>query len=97
MDLVGIRQIVIVAVFLAMLLAVWFVIQRNRTALSARLRGSRRLTLGEVLSLGGDARLTLVRLDGRDFLVATSRRGAPSIVSVDRDTQAAPPAAGADA
>ncbi|PWK60401.1 hypothetical protein [Roseicyclus mahoneyensis] len=75
MDQLTPDRLLIVGLFMAALIGVWALVQRNKTGLSKRLSGNRRLHLREALTLGPEGRALLLEAEGRMVLVIGSRRG----------------------
>ena len=77
MDVVRPEQFLIVALFLAVLGAVWLLVRLNKGPLRSRLSNGRRMEVAEVLPLGGADRAVLLRVDGRDFLLVNAKGATP--------------------
>lgn len=75
-------RLIVVGLFLAVLIGLWAVVQRNRTGLARRISGGRRLRVIEVLALGADGRATLIEAEGRMILVLGHRRGAGQMLDL---------------
>lgn len=73
---VSVTQIIVVVGFLAALIAVQIVLQRNARGIGKRLGRGREIQMVEVTALGPNDRLSLVEADGQRILVLTGRHGA---------------------
>jgi flagellar protein FliO/FliZ len=76
-DILRPEQIITVAAFLGLLLLAAALLRAKGGALKSRLTAGRRMDVTEVASLGPSDRAVLLRIDGREFLVLTSKRGTP--------------------
>lgn len=83
MDIIETQQLLTVGGFLALLVAAMFFVQANRGKLTGRIAQGRRMQLAEVTALGPDARAMLLNIDGKDFLVVTSKRQAPVVTPLE--------------
>lgn len=75
MDLLSIDQILTVAVFLGLLVAVAIVVRARGGALRSRIHAGRRMQVVEVTTIGVGERAIMLRIDDRDYLVLSARRG----------------------
>ena len=82
---ISLEQIVIIVAFLMLLLALMWMIKRNRGGISSRLHPARRMQHLEDLSLAPQQRLHLIEVDGRTFLVHAGKGHAASFIAVDGD------------
>ena len=80
---ISLEQIVIIVAFLMLLLALMWMIKRNRGGISSRLHPARRMQHLEDLSLAPQQRLHLIEVDGRTFLVHAGKGHAASFIAVD--------------
>lgn len=85
MEWVNISQVLTVGAFLGLLLALRIWIGQRRGAITARLRPGRMLEVLEVLPLGPQERLTLVRMGARQVLVHSARSGPAQMLALDLD------------
>jgi hypothetical protein len=81
-------RLIIVVLFLAVLLALRWYVTRNREVLSKTIAGDRRLTLCEVMPIGGGAKVALVEADGQSFCIVTHGKAAPAVVALNGETRA---------
>lgn len=84
---VSLTQIIVVVGFLAALIAVQIVLQRNARGIGKRLGRGREVRLLEVAALGPNDRLSLVEADGQRILVLTGRNGAGAFMALGPATQ----------
>jgi flagellar protein FliO/FliZ len=75
-------QIIPLAVFLAVLVAVWVYVLRNRESLSARMGRGRRLRVVETAALGPSDRAMILSLDDQEFLIVKMKGAAPLLRSL---------------
>ena len=80
---VSLEQIVIIVAFLMLLIALMWMVKRNRGGISSRLHPARRMQHLEDLSLAPQQRLHLIEVDGRTFLVHAGKGHAASFIAVD--------------
>ncbi len=80
---ISLEQIVIIVAFLMLLIALMWMIKRNRGSISSRLNSMRRMQHLEDLSLAPQQRLHLIEVDGRTFLVHAGKGHAASFIAVD--------------
>lgn len=88
MDTLDPTRLIVVTVFLAVLLIVWFYVQKHRGNLSSRMSANRRLLVKEALPLGHDSRLILIEADGKPFLLLDSKRSASTLTPLSADHDA---------
>ena len=79
---VSLTQIIVVVGFLAALIAVQIVLQRNARGIGKRLGRGREIRVVEVTALGTHDRLSLVETDGQRILVLTGRHGAGAFMAL---------------
>jgi flagellar protein FliO/FliZ len=79
MDILRFDQILVLTVFMAVLGAVWLLVQRNKHKLSGKLHNGRRLHLRESVALNAHQRATILSVDGRDYLVLHGKTGTPAL------------------
>ena len=79
---VSLTQIIVVVGFLAALIAVQIVLQRNARGIGKRLGRGREIRVVEVTALGTHDRLSLVEADGQRILVLTGRHGAGAFMEL---------------
>lgn len=79
MDMLRFDQGLTLALFMLALGGLWLFVHRHKQGLSARLHRDRRLQLGDSLSLGGQGRIALLSVDGREFLLITGKNGTPAL------------------
>lgn len=91
MEWVQASQIITVVVFLAALIAVRFWIIQQRGRLAGRLRPGKTLEVVEVLALGPQERLTLVRVGAQQVLVHSPRNGQTVLMPMPTDANANTP------
>lgn len=84
---VSLTQIIVVVVFLAALIAVKIVLQRNARGIGKRLGRGREIQVVEVTVLGPNDRLSLVEVDGQRILVLTGRHGVGAFMVLGPATQ----------
>ena len=82
---ISLEQIVIIVAFLILLIALMWMIKRNRGGISSRLHPARRMQHLEDMSLAPQQRLHLIEVDGRTFLVHAGKGHAASFIAVDGD------------
>ncbi len=82
MDQLTPDRLLIVGLFLAALIGVWALVQRNKTGLAQRLGGNRRLQMRETLTLGPEGRALLLEAEGRMVLVIGGRRGGTQMLDL---------------
>lgn len=75
MDLLSTDQILTVVVFLGLLVAAAVVVRARGGALRRHIHAGRRMHLVEVTAMGPGERAILLRIDDRDYLVLSARRG----------------------
>jgi flagellar protein FliO/FliZ len=79
MDLIRLDQFVTLAIFMAALGVLWWLVHRNKAGLAGRLTAQKRLRVIEAAALGTRDRAMIVAVDGREFLVITARGTAPQL------------------
>jgi flagellar protein FliO/FliZ len=84
MDILRFDQILVLTVFMAVLGAVWLLVQRNKVKLSGKLHQGRRLHLRESVALNAQSRATILSVDGRDYLVVHGKTGTPAVQALDQ-------------
>lgn len=72
---VGLTQVIVVAGFLAALIAVQILLRRHAQGIGKRLGRGRDIRLVEVAAIGTHERLSLVEANGQRILVLTGRNG----------------------
>jgi flagellar biogenesis protein FliO len=90
MDILTPDRLIPLAGFMAVLILIWAVVRLNRPTLAARVRAGRKIEATETLLLGHDARATLLKIEGQQVLVITSRRGPASMMTLPPAAPAAP-------
>ncbi len=83
MNLVRFDQLLVLGLFMAVLGALWLLVQRHKSGITAKLHRGKRLHVAESLSLGGHARATLLSVDGRDYLLVHGKAGASVLHAVE--------------
>jgi flagellar biogenesis protein FliO len=79
---VSLTQIIVVVGFLAALIAVQIMLQRNARGIGKRLGRGREIRVVEVAALGTHDRLSLVEANGQRILVLTGRHGAGAFMAL---------------
>ncbi len=79
MDLLRPDQILTLAAFLGGLSLLWWLVIRNRGALTARMGLDRRLRVLDRVGLGPGDHAMILRVDARDFLLVRLK-GAPAVL-----------------
>jgi flagellar protein FliO/FliZ len=87
MDILRFDQVLVLTVFMAVLGAVWLLVQRNKAKLSGKLHNGRRLLVRESVALTPHQRATILSVDGRDYLVVHGKVGAPAVQPLDTAAQ----------
>lgn len=75
-------RLMIVGLFMAVLIGLWAVVQRNKTGLARHLTGTRRLQMREALTLGPEGRALLLEAEGRMILIVAGRRTPPRMLDL---------------
>ena len=75
-------QLLIVAGFLALLIAVQVVVRRHAKGIGVKLGRGREIRLLEVTALGPNQRLSLVEVNGQRVLILTGRNSAGVILAL---------------
>lgn len=70
-------QIMVLALFMAVLALGWLVVKVNQGGLSRRLHQGKRLKLAEVAALSPTDRAVILEVDGRSFLLIRCKGVAP--------------------
>ncbi len=81
-DLINPIQLLTLIVFLGALLALWYVVQRNKSGLARRMGQGRRITVCEVAAISPTDRAMILSVDGREFLVLRARGAAPVVTAL---------------
>lgn len=84
MDLLTTDQILTVAVFLGLLVAVGVVVRARGGALRSRIHAGRRMQVIEVTAIGPGERAIMLRIDDRDYLVLSARRGVAQAIPLPK-------------
>ncbi len=79
MEMLRFDQGLTLALFMLALGGLWLFVHRHKRGLSARLHRDRRLQLGDCLNLGGQGRIALISVDGREYLLVTGKNGTPAL------------------
>lgn len=80
-------QFLIVALFLAGLGGLWYLVQRHRGGLAGRASRGRRIGVVEVTALSPQDRAMILAVDGREFLVLRIRGSAPVVTPLQAGGQ----------
>ena len=84
------EQIVTVVVFLGLLVAAAVVVRARGGALRSRLHAGRRMQVVEVTAIGPGERAIMLRIDDRDYLVLSARRGMAQALALPADPAPTP-------
>ena len=79
---VSVSQYLTLAVFMLLLAGIWYLVQRNREALTHRTGKGRRISVLEVTALSPVDRAMILAVDGQEFLVLRSKGTAPVITQL---------------
>lgn len=82
MDILRPDQILTLSLFLGLLGLLWLVVKLKAPGIS-RFASGGRLRVAEAAALGPQERAVLLAVDGREFLILTSRGAAPTVLPLE--------------
>ncbi|ULB09846.1 flagellar biosynthetic protein FliO [Cereibacter azotoformans] len=82
MDILRPDQILTLGLFLGLLGLLWLVVKLKAPGIS-RFASGGRLRVAEATALGPQERAVLLAVDGREFLILTSRGAAPTVLPLE--------------
>ena len=92
-QIIGTQQIVVTAVFLAVMIVVLIILRRKGGAIRASLKAGKRISVVEDTAVSPTERLRLISIDNREF-VMLSAKGQPPVLMPLTSVKRAPASAG---